>query len=121
MSGKILFIIQSGEDNTNMAFWGMRMALNTFIHPYGDKVIDDVKVLLFADGVNLVNKETASYNQFRERLLHLEQAGIEVVSCVSIATQLGLLEEYKELDIPLVHASAYVAEHVSRGYTVLNF
>jgi hypothetical protein len=121
MGGKILFIIQSGHSDPNKALWGMRMALNTFMHPYGEKIIEDVKVLLFADGVSIVDKKMPGYDKYRERLLHLEQASVEVVACVTIATQLGLLEEFKEARIPLVHASEYVAERVSEGYTAMNF
>jgi len=121
MSGKILFVIISGSGDEVKALWGMRMALNSYIHPYGERMLDDVRVLLFADGVGVVNSELPGHERFVERLNHLEQVGVEVVACVSIASELGLVDEYRRLGIPLVHASAYVAERVSEGFTVLTF
>ena len=43
MTGKILFTIISGPKDINKARWGLRMALNTFTHPYGEKLIDEVR------------------------------------------------------------------------------
>ena len=121
MAGKILFVIISGGGDEAKALWGMRMALNSYTHPYGEKVLDDVRMLLFADSVGIVDCRMPDYERFVERLNHLEQAGVEVVACVSIASQLGLMDEYRRMRIPLVHASAYLAERVSEGFTVIAF
>ncbi|MCW3992192.1 MAG: DsrE family protein [Candidatus Bathyarchaeota archaeon] len=121
MSGKLLFVILSGPDNPNRVRWGLRMALNTYAHPYGERVLDEVKVLLFCSGVSIVDPGAPSHEEFRKRLQDLREAGVEVASCVSIADPLGLVEGSKALGIKLVHASVYVAERVSEGYTVMTF
>ncbi len=121
MGGKLLFVIQSGLEDPYRVKWGLRMALNTFIHPYGERVLDDVRVLLFGAGVGIVDPHGPYCEEFGERLLALEQAGVEVAACVSIAEQLGLVEEFESRGIELVHASAYVAERVGEGYEVMNF
>jgi len=121
MGGKILFVIQSGVENSFNVRWGLTMALNTYKHPYGEKILDDVKVLLFGMGVSIVNPNMPFYEEFRERLLSLNEVGVEVASCVSICKPLGLVEESEKLGIKMVHASVYVAERVSEGYTVMNF
>ena len=121
MSGKLLIVIISEPKNANRVRWGLRMALNTFTHPYGEKILDDVKVLLFCGGVKIVDPNAPHYNEFRERLLDLRKAGIEVASCVSIAKPLGLEQKTEALGIKLVHASVYVAESVSEGYTIMTF
>ena len=121
MSGKLLFVILSGPEDVNKVRWGLRMALNTYKHPYGEKQLDDVKVLLFCGGVSIVDTSNPHYSEFREKLLDLKRAGVEVVSCVSIAKPLGLEEEHKALGIELIHASVFVAERVSEGYTIMTF
>jgi len=121
MSGKLLFVILSGPEEVNKVSWGLRMALNTFKHPYGEKILDDVKVLLFCGGVSIVDPGCPHHKEFREKILNLKRAGIEVVSCVSIAKPLGLEQEYETLGIELVHASVFVAEKVSEGYTIMTF
>lgn len=121
MSGKLLIVILSGPEEVNKIRWGLRMALNTYTHPYGEKILDDVKALLFCGGVSIVDPGNPHYGEFRERLLALKNAGVEVASCVSIAKPLGLEEETESLGINLVHASVYVSERVSEGYTVMTF
>ncbi len=121
MTGKILFTIISGPEDINKARWGLRMALNTFTHPYGEKLIDQVRVLLFCDGVKLVDPSSRYYTEVKERIDDLVNAGINVVSCVSIAEPYGLVEENKLLGIECVHASAYVAQCVSEGFTTMTF
>ncbi len=121
MSGKLLFIIISGIENINRARWGLRMALNTFTHPYGDSLIDKVRVLLFCDGVKLVDHSNRFYDEIKERLHDLTHAGIEVASCVSIAEPLGLIEDTRSLGIACVHASAYLAKCVDEGFNPLTF
>ncbi|MFC1802895.1 DsrE family protein [Thermoproteota archaeon] len=121
MSGKILFMIISGTEDINKARWGLRMALNTFTHPYGDKLIDEVRVLLFCDGVKLVDPSHRYYSEVKERLSDLVNAGVEVASCISIAEPLGLVDESNSLGIECVHASAYVANCVHDGFNTLSF
>jgi hypothetical protein len=121
MSGKLLFLIISGPSEINKVRWGLRMALNTFTHPYGDKLIDEVRVLLFCDGVKLVDSSNKCYSEVKQRLDDLLRVGIEVVSCVSIAEPLGLVDETKSLGVKCVHASAYVAQSVSEGFSTLTF
>jgi hypothetical protein len=121
MSGKILFVIQSGPESRYNVLWGLRMAKNTWTHPYGEKMLDDVKVLLFGRGVGIMNPKLAESPEFEESILDLNEAGVEVAACVSIAEPLGLKEEAENLGVKLVHASQYVAERVSEGYAVMNF
>ena len=78
-------------------------------------------MLLFCDGVKIVDPSNRYYSEIRERLLALKEAGIEVVSCISIAEPLGLLDESNSLGIKCVHASAYVARCVHEGFTTLSF
>ena len=121
MSGKLLFIINSGSESPSKVTWGLRMALNIHSHPYGEKMLEDVKVLLFCGGVSIVDPASPHATEFRERLGELVNAGVEVASCISITGPLGLEEETTELGIRLVHASVYVAERVDEGYTIITF
>ena len=121
MSGKLLFVIISGPESPNKVRWGLRMALNTYTHPYGEKILDNVKVLLFCEGVSIVDQGSSHYKEFNEKLHDLVEAGVEVASCISIAKPLGLEEITKAKGITLVHASVYVAEQVSEGYTIMTF
>ena len=121
MSGKLLFVINSGSESPNKVNWGLRMALNTHSHPYDEKILEDVKVLLFCGGVSIVDPASPHATEFRERLSELVGAGVEVASCISIAEPLGLEEETTALGIELVHASVYVAERVGEGYTIITF
>ena len=97
------------------------MALNAYTHPYGERVLDDVKVLLFCGGVSIVDPGAPSHEELRQRLRDLREAGVEVASCVSIAEPLGLVGESEALGVKLVHASVYVAEKVRDGYTIMTF
>jgi hypothetical protein len=97
------------------------MAKNTWIHPYGEKMLEDVKFLLFGRGVGILNPKLAESPDLEESILGLIEAGVEVSACVSIAEPLGLTVEAESLGVKLVHASQYVAEKVSEGYTVMNF
>ena len=121
MTGKILFVIISGPESINKARWGLRMALNTFTHPYGEKIIDEVRVLLFCDGVKLVDPSNRHYSEIQERITDLRNTGIEVVSCVSIAEPNGLVDVTSSLGVSCVHASVYVAQCVSEGFTTMTF
>jgi hypothetical protein len=121
MTGKILFMIISGIEEINKARWGLRMALNTFTHPYGEKLIDEVRVLLFCDGVKLVEPSSNHYIEIKNRIFDLINADIEVVSCISIAEPLGLVDETNSLGIKCVHASAYVAKCVREGFNTITF
>jgi hypothetical protein len=121
MSGKLLFIISSGPKNINKIRWGLRMAFNIFTHPYGEKILDDVRVLLFCDGVKIVDPNNRHYKEFSKRLLDLTKSGIEVTSCISIADPLGLVEDTISLGIECVHASVYVAKSVRDGFTIISF
>jgi hypothetical protein len=121
MGGKVLFIINSGPESPSKVLWGLRMALNIHSHPYGEKILEEVKVLLFCGGVSIVDPASSHSSEFRERLGELVGAGVEVASCISIARPLGLEEGTRELGIKMVHASVYVAERVSEGYTVITF
>ena len=97
------------------------MALNVFTHPYGEKLIDEVRVLLFCDGVKLVDPSSKHYSMVKEWIIDLVEAGVEVVSCVSIAEPFGLVEVNESLGVECVHASAYVAQCVSEGFTTITF
>jgi len=121
MSGKLLIVILSGPEDVNRTRWALRMAMNMYTHPYGEKVLEDVKVLLFCSGVSIVDPSTPSYEELSRRLRDLKQSGVEVASCISIAEPLGLAVESKAQGIKLVHASVYVAEKVSEGYAVMTF
>ena len=121
MSGKLLFVINSGSESPSRIKWGLRMALNTHSHPYGEKILEDVKVLLFCGGVSIVDPASLHATEFRERLDELVDAGVEVASCISIAEPLGLEEETTALGIRLVHASVYVAERVGEGFSIITF
>jgi hypothetical protein len=121
MNGKLLVVILSGSEDPYRVRWGLRLALNTHTHPYGDRLLDDVKVLLFAMGVSIVNPKMPFHEEFRDRLRVLMDAGVEVAACISIARNIGLEEEAENLGIKLVHASAYTAQHVVDGYTVMTF
>ena len=121
MSGKMLFLITSGVEDFNKVRWGLRMAYNVYTHPYGEKLIDEVRVLFFCDGVKIVDPSLKQYEEVQSRIGDLVDAGIEVASCVSIAEPLGLVDDSEKLGIKCVHASAYVAQCVSEGYTTLSF
>ncbi len=121
MSGKILFVIQSGPESYYNVLWGLRMAKNTWTHPYGERLLDDVRVLLFGRGVGIINPKLAESPEFEESIHGLVDVGVEVAACVSIAEPLDLVGEAESLGVKLVHASKYVAERVSEGYTVMNF
>jgi hypothetical protein len=121
MSGKLLFVINSGSESPSKVNWGLRMALNTHSHPYGEKILDDVRVLLFCGAVSIVDPASPHATEFRERLSALVSAGVEVASCISIAGPLGLEDETTALGIRLVHASVYVAERVDEGFTIISF
>ena len=68
MSGKLLFVINSGSESPSKVNWGLRMALNTHSHPYGEKILDDVRVLLFCGSVSIVDPASPHSTEFRERL-----------------------------------------------------
>lgn len=121
MSDKLLFVILSGPENVNKIRWGLRMAFNIYTHPYGEKILDDVRVLLFCDGVKIVDPNNRHYEEFSKRLLDLTKVGVEVTSCVSIAEPLGLFEDTISLGIECVHASVYVAQSVREGFTIITF
>ena len=121
MAGKLLFVITSGPDEANKVSWGLRMALNVHTHPYGEKLVDEVRVLLFCGGVQIVDPSTPHYEELSKRLRALTEASVEVASCMSIALPLGLEEETRSLGVECVHASAYVAQCVSEGYTIMTF
>jgi hypothetical protein len=121
MAGKLLFVITSGPEEVNKVSWGLRMALNVHTHPYGEKLIDEVRVLLFCGGVQIVDPDTPHYEELSKRLKDLTEAGVEVASCMSIAIPLGLKEETESLGIECLHASVYVAQCVSEGFTTITF
>jgi len=120
LSGKLLVVIVSGDDPYKVQ-WGLRLALNAYRHPYGEKLVDDVKVLLFGLGCSIVNPKMPYYDAFKERLDALTNAGVDVATCVTIVNQLNLEEESKALGIELVHASVYTSQCVRNGYTVMTF
>ncbi len=121
MTGKILFIITSGPEEVNKVSWGLRMALNVHTHPYGERLIDEVKVLLFCGGVQIVDPSMPHHEELSKRLMDLKDAGVEVASCMSIALPLGLEEDSRALGVECVHASVYVAQCVSEGFTIMTF
>lgn len=121
MSGKLLFVINSGPENINRVRWGLRMALAIHNHPYGDKILDEVKVLLFCGGVKNVDPSSRHYDELSRMFRDLLKAGVEVVSCVSIAKPLGLEEDTRFLGIKCVHASVYVAQSISDGFRIISF
>ena len=121
MSGKLLFVITSGPENAYNVKWGLRMARNTWTHPYSEKLLDEVKVLLFGEGVQILNSKLHDSPEFEEAIIALKESGVEVAACVSIAEPLGLKMEANTLGVKLVHASEYVARLVSEDYTVMNF
>jgi hypothetical protein len=120
MSGKLLVVILSGNDPYKVQ-WGLRLALNAHRHPYGEKLVDEVKVLFFGLGCSIVNPKMPYYETFKERINALTDAGVEVSTCVSIVKQISLEEESEVLGIKLVHASVYTSQCVSEGYTVMTF
>ncbi len=120
MTGKLLVVIVSGDDPYKVQ-WGLRLALNAYRHPYGEKLVDDVKVLLFGRGCVIVNPKTPYYDGFKERLDALTDAGVDVVTCVTIVKQLNLEDESKALGIELVHASVYTSQCVADGYAIMTF
>ena len=121
MNGKLLVVITSGPEDVNKVSWGLRMALNVHTHPYGEKLVDEVKVLLFCGGVQIVDPSTPHYEGLSKRLQDLRDAGVEVASCMSIALPMGLEEESQTLGVECVHASVYVAQCVSEGFTIMTF
>ena len=121
MTGKILFVITSGPDEVTKVSWGLRMALNVHAHPYGERLVDEVRVLLFCGGVQIVDPAIPHHEELSKRLRDLREAGVEVASCVSIAVPMGLEEETRSLGIECVHASVYVAQCVSEGFTIMTF
>jgi hypothetical protein len=120
-TGKLLVTILTGPEDPYRVNWGLRIALNTFIHPYGDKELDDVCVLLFARGITIVDPKTPGFAEFRQRIEALRKAGVEVVGCISGLQELGLEKEAEALGIKPVHASVYVSTHTSEGYTIMTF
>lgn len=121
MSGKLLFVITSGPENAYNVKWGLRMARNTWIHPYSEKLLDEVKVLLFGEGVQILNSKLPDSPEFEEAIIALKESGVDVVACISIAKPLGLEKEANSLGVRLVHASEYVARLVNEDYAVMNF
>lgn len=120
MNGKLLVVILSGNDPYKVQ-WGLRLALHTHKHPYGEKIIEDVRVLLFGMGCTIVNPKMPYYIEFKPRLQTLTDEGVEVATCVSIVKELGLEEESRSLGLKLVHASVYTSQCVSEGYTIMTF
>ncbi|MBC8225491.1 hypothetical protein H8E65_12955 [Candidatus Bathyarchaeota archaeon] len=53
--------------------------------------------------------------------MDLRDAGVEVASCMSIAVTLGIEEDSRSLGVECVHASVYVAQCVSEGFTIMTF
>lgn len=121
MAGKLLIVIISGPEDHYNVQWGLRMARNTWTHPYEDEKLESVKVLLFGKGVGIVNQKLEESPVFEESLLGLKEIGVEVSACVSITEPLGLVDEMNNLGIQLVHASQYMIKHVNQGYQIMNF
>jgi hypothetical protein len=120
-NGKLLVVILAGPDDPERIKWGLRLALHCHSHPYGERLLNDVKVLLFGAGVSIIDPQNAFYAEFKERILALTDAGVEVAVCVSIASALGLEKQAEDLGLDLAHASVYTAKQVSRGYTIFSF
>lgn len=120
MTGKLLVVILSGDDLYKVQ-WGLRLALHAFTHPYGEQILDDVRVLLFGSGCTIVNPKMPNYIEAKSRIQALIQSGVQVASCISIVKQLDLTDETESLGISLVHASKYTALCVSQGYTIMTF
>jgi hypothetical protein len=78
-------------------------------------------VLLFGEGVQILNSKLHDSPEFEEAIIALKESGVEVAACISIAEPLGLKMEANTLGVKLVHASEYVARLVSEDYTVMNF
>ena len=119
--GKLLVVILTGSEDPYKVEWGLRLALNAYTHPYGEKLLDDVKVLLFSRGVTIVNPRMPFYKDFQERLLALKRAGVEVAGCISGLQEMGLEKEAEEQGIKLVHASVYTSIRVGEGYAIMTF
>jgi hypothetical protein len=120
-TGRLLVTILSGSEDPYRVGWGLRIALNAFTHPYGEKQLDNVSVILFSRGVTIVDPKTPYFNEFRQRIEALRKAGVEVVACVSGLQELGLEKEAEALGIKAVHASVYVSTRTSEGYTIMTF
>ncbi|UCH01363.1 MAG: hypothetical protein JSV20_05640, partial [Candidatus Bathyarchaeota archaeon] len=67
MSGKLLVVILSGDDPYKVR-WGLRLALHAYKHPYGEKIIENVRVLLFGMGCTIINPKMPHYIEFQPRL-----------------------------------------------------
>jgi hypothetical protein len=120
MKSKLLVVILSGDDQYKVQ-WGLRLALHAYKHPYGEKIIEDVRVLLFGMGCTIVNPKMPYYIEFKPRLQTLIDEGVEVATCVSIVKELDLEVDSKSLGLKLVHASVYISQCVSEGYTIMTF
>jgi hypothetical protein len=64
-TGRLLVTILSGSEDAYRVGWGLRIALNAFTHPYGEKQLDNVRVILFSRGVTIVDPKTPYFNDFR--------------------------------------------------------
>jgi len=89
-------VIQTGSEDPYKGRWGLRLALNRYTNPYGERLLDEVKMLLFVMGVGIVNPNMPFHDEYKQRIQVLFEAGVEVAACVSIAGAIGFEKEVEK-------------------------
>lgn len=77
-------------------------------------------MLLFIRVVGTVNPNMPFYDEYKQRIQTLFEAGVEVAACVSIARAFGLEKEQKNRN-QIRRTSVHDEEHVSQVYTIMTF
>jgi hypothetical protein len=67
-----------------------------YTNSYGERLLDEVKMLLFVMGVGIVNPNMPFHDEYKQRIQTLFEAGVEVAACVSIAGAIGLEKEVEK-------------------------
>ncbi len=117
MADKLLVVILSGQKEEFRARQGLIFAKNA----KKLKILDDVKVLLFGPGVEIIRAKGEYSEEFQKFLKDLVSEGVLVSACIANVKALGLEEDMKRLDIKAVGAALYISDLVKEGYSVITF
>jgi len=112
MADRLFVILASGDKDV-----ALEMALFYPVTVAKDKLMEEVKVILFGPSEELVARD----KQVQKRIKTLQEAGVKISACKYCSDRMGVSDKLEELGITVEYVSSGIAQMLKDGWASLTF
>lgn len=113
----LVLLATDPERDTSRCEQALLLALNS----HRTEILEEVRVMLFGDGVRILDPSIDADAVFNDLITRLHKEGVEVVACTGNLVRHNLAEAARRAAVAPAGAQVYVSARLTEDFAVVTF